>query len=258
MKQQFGSLILLDRIINEKETFHLSLMEKDDKILEPFLQTMEKEGLIEIGANGNYVVTEKGKETYQRLIQQQLSYTTHFDIYSHVDLGEGCFADKETDFLDDNRWTDLRVAVAEFKGIDPYRMVFLAMLSDESFFENPEWKFDLAMGTLFEEMESIVHNQVSLEELGYEDDDGSVSGNEVLTDIIEQGAALNQQRQEEQRQQEQEAERLNQTSPDDEIITTTTYYQGGYGYPMYDPWATMGAYAASALFVEALWYDPYW
>ena len=127
------------------------------------------------------------------MVQQQVSYQAHFEIYAFVDLGAGTFADPETDLLEDERWADLRVAVAEQKGIDPYRVVFLAMLSDESFFASPDWYFDLAMGTLFDELESITKEQIRIDELGYEDEDGNeVMGEEVIADVIEQGSQLAQ------------------------------------------------------------------
>ena len=109
-----------------------------------------------------------------------------------------------------------RVAVAEHKGVDPYRVVFLAMLSAEAFFENPEWRFDLAVGSLCDELETTVQDQISVEELGYEDDKGAVSGEDVIADIIERGSALAQERFRERQEAEQQA-----PMPDEQVITTS-------------------------------------
>ncbi|MBF0288761.1 MAG: hypothetical protein HQM14_13160 [SAR324 cluster bacterium] len=253
-QQQFAGMILLDRMIAGEARVHASLMDNDDKLLEKYLNVMESKGLIGVGEDNYYMVTEAGKQLYQKLLDQQVSYATHFDIYSHVNLSEGTFADKESDFLEDDCWADLRVAVAIFKGIDPYRMVFLAMLSDESFFQNPDWKFDMAMGTLFEELEDIVRSQITEDELSYEDEEGTVSGYSVLEDVIQQGAAINQERYQKQQEQERELEKYTE-QPEQE--TVTIIQNGGYGYG-YDPMMTLGAYAASALFIEAIWHDPYW
>lgn len=257
-KQQLSGLLLLDRIINKEESFHLSLMERDEQALEPMLKFMESEGLLEISEDDLYAVTKKGDNVYQKLIQQQVSYITHFEIYAYVDLGTAEFANPEDDFLEDDRWTDLRVAVGEFKKIDPHRIVFLAMLSDEVFFENPDWKFDLALGTLFNEMEAVVQDQVSIDELGYEDEDGEwVSGDNVMQDVIELGSQLNQEHYEQNEQEDVAAQRANDPQGE-EVITTTTYYDdGGYGGG-YSPLATFGAYAASAMFVDSMWHGHYW
>ena len=107
-----------------------------------------------------------------------------------MDLEKGEFGDSKEDLLEGNQWFDLRVAVAEFKEINPFRVVFLAMLSEEKFFENPDWKFDLGLGTLFDEFEQIVKDQLSIEDLSYEDQEGVVSGEDVIRDIIEQGKCL--------------------------------------------------------------------
>ncbi len=174
--------------------FHLSLASKDEDKLEPTLKEMEKQGWIEVGEDDYYITNDKGLEIYQKLTEQQESYVSHFDIYAYVDLQEGVFADPQSDLLEGDRWSDLRVTVAEYKGIDPYRVVFLSMLADGVWFENPDWRFDLSMGTLLDNLESLVMDQLSLDELGYEDDQGMVEGEEVIADVIEQGTALARER----------------------------------------------------------------
>ena len=236
-KQQFAALLVLDRLASKAARIHSAFMEKGEKHLEPHLDFLEDKGMVVRDEDYYYCPTEKGTILYQRLIQQRLSYVIHFDIYAYVDLGEGCFAEKTKDFLGSDQWEDLRVAVAEFKGIDPYQMVFLAMMSDETFFETHDWKFDLAMGTLFEEMEEIVLSQIREEELEYEDEEGLVLGREVLEDVIQQGAWLNQERYEA------------------KIEDGENHPDGYYGY---DPRQTFGAYAGNALFIESIWHGPYW
>ena len=156
------------------------------------------------------------------MVEQLEAYVVHFDIYAYVDLDNGAFGDPKTDLLEGDQWSDLRVAVAEHKGIDQYRVVFLAMLSAQRFFENPDWKFDLSMGTLFDEMQQIVQDQLCVEDLGYTDNEGQVSGEDVVRDIIEQGEELSRER----RRQVQKIEEKEQveTEPDEQVIRTTYYW----------------------------------
>ena len=84
-----------------------------------------------MGEDDYYITNDKGLEIYQKFTEQQESYVSHFDIYAYVDLQEGVFADPQSDLLEGGRWSDLRVAVAEYKGIDPYRVVFLSMRGRE-------------------------------------------------------------------------------------------------------------------------------
>ena len=186
-KLEFAGLLIMHRLVSEGERIHSSFMESNDRLVEPYLDALEDKGLVQRGAEYYYEATEKGKQLYQKLIDQRLAYARHFGIYERVDLAAGTFADPQSDFQDDERWADLRVAVAEFKGVDPYHMVFLAMLSDEHFFENHDWRFDLGMGNLFEEMEKIVQDQISEDDLAYEDEEGLISGHDVLQDVILQG-----------------------------------------------------------------------
>ena len=201
---------------------NIALAETDDEGLESLLNFMESRGTLTVEEDNYYKATDKGHEVYQDLVKQLEAYVTHFEVYAYVDLEQGIFGDPETDLLEGDKWSDLRVAVAEHKGIDPYRVVFLAMLSAETFYENPDWKFDLSMGTLFQEMKQIVLEQLHVDDLGYSDSEGKVSGEEVIRDIIEQGSELVAKRTS--REQEIKGRKQAEESPDEQVITTTYYW----------------------------------
>ena len=201
---------------------NIALAETDDEGLESLLNFMESRGTLTVEEDNYYKATDKGHEVYQDLVKQLEAYVTHFEVYAYVDLEQGIFGDPETDLLEGDKWSDLRVAVAEHKGIDPYRVVFLAMLSAETFYENPDWKFDLSMGTLFQEMKQIVLEQLHVDDLGYSDSEGKVSGEEVIRDIIEQGSELAAKRKS--REQEIKGRKQAEESPDEQVITTTYYW----------------------------------
>ena len=201
---------------------NIALAETDDEGLESLLNFMESRGTLTVEEDNYYKATDKGHEVYQDLVKQLEAYVTHFEVYAYVDLEQGIFGDPETDLLEGDKWSDLRVAVAEHKGIDPYRVVFLAMLSAETFYENPDWKFDLSMGTLFQEMEQIALEQLHVDDLGYSESEGKVSGEEVIQDIIEQGSDLAAKRKS--RDQEIKGRKQAEESPDEQVITTTHYW----------------------------------
>ena len=201
---------------------NIALAETDDEGLESLLNFMESRGTLTVEEDNYYKATDKGHEVYQDLVKQLEAYVTHFEVYAYVDLEQGIFGDPETDLLEGDKWSDLRVAVAEHKGIDPYRVVFLAMLSAETFYENPDWKFDLSMGTLFQEMKQLVLEQLHVDDLGYSDSEGKVSGEEVIRDIIEQGSELVAKRKS--RKQEIKGRKQAEESPDEQVITTTYYW----------------------------------
>ena len=200
---------------------NIALTETDDEGLESLLNFMESRGTLSLEKDNFYKITDKGHEVYQDLVKQLEAYVTHFEVYAYVDLEQGIFGDPETDLLEGEKWSDLRVAVAEYKGIDPYRVVFLAMLSAESFYENPDWKFDLSMGTLFQEMEQIVDEQLHVDDLCYGDSEGTFSGEEVIQDIIQQGSELAAKRK--RKENEINGRKHIKESPDERVITTTYY-----------------------------------
>jgi len=179
---------------NEKFRINIALVEKDQEKLEPILKFMEERSILTVGVDNYYKISKKGLELYSQLVDQLESYLMYFDVFAYVDLENGIFGDPNNDLLEGNQWTDLRVAIAEFKGMDPFRVVFLAMMSDEKFFENPDWKFELGLGTLFDELEQIVKDQVSVNDLSYEDDIGIVNGEDVIRDILKQGESLAKER----------------------------------------------------------------
>lgn len=201
---------------------NIALAETDDEGLESLLNFMESRGTLTVEEDNYYKATDKGHEVYQDLVKQLEAYVTHFEVYAYVDLEQGIFGDPETDLLEGDKWSDLRVAVAEHKGIDPYRVVFLAMLSAETFYENPDWKFDLSMGTLFQEMKQIVLEQLHVDDLGYSYSEDKVSGEVVIRDIIEQGSELVAHRKS--REQEIKGRKQAEESPDEQVITTTYYW----------------------------------
>ncbi len=206
---------------NQHCRLNIALAETDDEGLESLLNFMESLGTLTLGEDNYYKATDKGHEVYQDLVKQLEAYVTHFEVYAYVDLEQGIFGDPEKDLLEGEKWSDLRVAVAEHKGIDPYRVVFLAMLSAGTFYENPDWKFDLSMGTLFQEMKQIVLEQLHVDDLGYSDSEGEVSGEEIIRDIIEQGSELVAKRTS--RKQENKGRKQEEESPDEQVITTTYY-----------------------------------
>ena len=197
LSRQFAALVLLDRLLAKPGRWHAGLLEGDDSLLEPHFTLLSSAGLVEIAADDHYAVTAKGYQTYQHMLHQQQSYLAHFDIYAWVDLEAGVFGDADKDMDDDPRWTDLRLTVARYKGIDPHRMVFLSLLAGESLTqEGSDWRHDMALGSaFFDELAAIVTDAPPVDALGYSDEDGQpIAGQEVLEDVILQGAEQNAKR----------------------------------------------------------------
>ena len=135
-KKQFAGAYLLKKMVETSMEVPV-LLEGSNQFLEPVLSYLMEKEYVDIEENERYVPTENGREVLQRFLRRYYDFLRHFDIYCAVDLGEGAFAferyfdfdhdQQEADwqrFLNDDRWEDLRVAVAAFKGLNPVEIVF--------------------------------------------------------------------------------------------------------------------------------------
>lgn len=185
-KKTLAMLFLLESMVNADRRFS-TLLEGDDKLLEPFL-----DGLVEHRwadeASGVYVPTSLGKEKLALFMKRYSDFLNTLDVYHSVDLTRGEFAMASSARLDDNaysvyladeRWEDLRVTVAEYKKLDPVEIVFMSFLNEGRFdTEKAGWQFDLALGTTWDLILEICNSALTMEQLG---------GEAVLRDVITKG-----------------------------------------------------------------------
>ena len=243
-KKQFAAAYLLNVIINEKVIIPLYL-EGNYTDLEPVLEYMMMKSYLSVENKEFYAPTDKGKEILRRFMQRYSEFLKIFDIYCAVDLEEGTFAFEEyfntTDvkqwnkYLNDERWEDLRVAVAIYKKLNPVEIVFMSFLQEEQFGNRGEgWEFDLLLGSIWDDILKVCNTALSAPDLVYQDEDGSlVDGNMVLEDVIIQGAELNLalHKQEQKLQQELQQEEKDDDGYGVNEIETEVYEY--YCQPMY-------------------------
>lgn len=199
-KMRFAALFLLEYIINRPKLFKVWL-ERDDSDLEPILEWMLVQGWIEIVQGDHYAPNERGREVLEKFIGRYAEFVYFFDVFSGVDLEEGSFAfgryfDFENDrawqdFLNQERFEDLRIALAEYLDIDAVEIVFMQFVREDRFGKDATgWQFDLLLGSIWDAILEICNEATDVSELGYDSEDGYISGEAVMHDILEQGAKL--------------------------------------------------------------------
>ncbi|MBC2607196.1 hypothetical protein [Pelagicoccus albus] len=199
-KQQFAGIYLLEYMINAPKVFQL-MLEDGEEDLESILEWLLVRDLIEIKDQERYAPTEKGRKALEKFMGRYSDFLTFFDVFCAVDLGEGSFAfadyysfdgeDAWRNYLAQERWEDLRVAVANYKGIDPVEIVFMSFLNEGRFGRTETgWEFDLLLGSVWDEILQICNSALQVEQLGYDDDEGEVPGEAVIQDVIAQGLNL--------------------------------------------------------------------
>jgi len=229
--KEFGTLFLLERMVNTPRSFSV-LLEGDDSHLEDLLTFMVARDYLDINDKNRYVPTKKGREVVVRFKKRYQDFLKNFDCYCAVDLGEGEFAfeqfwefedeDEWCEYLEEERWEDLRVAVAQFKKLDPLEIVFMGFLNEDRFEDKKDgWQFDLVLGTLWDDLTEVCNCALALEDLAYEDDEGNqVSGEDVMKDILKQGGELNirLRKQEEEMMEDEDDEDEDEDSEEERVV----------------------------------------
>lgn len=244
-KKQFASAYLLNAIVNDDVSIPLYLDEKNND-LEPVLEYMMMKKYISVENKETYTSTQKGRDVLTNFMKRYVEFLKIFDIYCAVDLEQGNFAFEEyfffeTDdewgnYLNNERWEDLRVAVAVFKKINPVEIVFMSFLKEGQFGDRGEgWQFDLLLGTIWDDILDVCKTAVTATDISYTDEDGSpIDGNAVLEDVIVQGAELNLElhKEEKKRIEQQRAEEKEYEDDIDEYEPEYEVYEH-YCQPMY-------------------------
>jgi len=200
-RTQYAGVYVLERMINTPITFPL-VLDGRDRHIEAVLEWLFGRDYVEIVDNQHYAASAKGRQVLERFFGRYSDALKTMDIYGAVDLGEGSFAferisdfDDEAlwhDFLGQENWDDLRVAVAVFKGLDPMEIIFMSFISEGRFDDGDQaWQIAITDPHHWDEIETICNTALGVDNLAYEDDDGPVSGDEVLKELISQGAEIN-------------------------------------------------------------------
>jgi hypothetical protein len=228
-KKTFKAIILLNELINGTHKFR-TVDNGDDSVLEPLFIELLSKGYIQT-TGINYEATAKGQDVYNIFTKRYTEYLKVYDIFSFVDLEKGEFAfaryfdfdsdDAWADFTNDERFDDLRIAVALFKKIDPAEIVFMSFINENQFdTTSAGWQMDLVSDNTWKEIEEICNTAIKPEEVG----------EDAMADMIGQGSELMIKLLEEEINQEKNN---NSNYNQDEVVEeeTVTYYE-----PYYDPY----------------------
>lgn len=229
-KKTFKALILLNEMINGTHQFK-TIANGDDSVLEPLFVELMSKGYVQTSGM-YYQPTTKGQEVFNTFMKRYTEYLKVYDIYSFVDLEKGEFAfaryfDFDTDeawadFTNNERFDDLRIAVALFKKVDPAEIVFMSFLNENRFDTTANgWQMDIASDNEWKEIEEICRTAIKPEEVG----------EDAMVDMIGQGSELMMKLLEEENKQAQDNGTYNDGGETVVVEETVEYYE-----PYYDPY----------------------
>lgn len=249
-KVSYICIVLLNEIINEQAYPPVELV-GEDVFLEHYLKLLHTKGMLNI-KDGAYIPTENGRTELSNFLAKYTEYLQMFDIYCAVDLEGGMFAfeeinnpsfsdDQWLEFLSNDRFSDVRVAVADFKGLNPTEIVFMSFLTEGRFEVGSErWQYNLTGEEVWKEIEEICNTAISRE---YLETDGVLEdvirrGTEIALELIQEADELNLPQGGEEEYLFEETEEYVETEEVIEeyveVVETPIY---GYDYyePYYDP-----------------------
>ncbi|OYT70278.1 MAG: hypothetical protein CFK52_11450 [Chloracidobacterium sp. CP2_5A] len=261
----FASIFVLDKMARKGRKFAVAPTDPDEMALRDVIQTLFNERLIEI-QGAYYALTEAGKERVRRFRQRYEEYLAVYDIYCAVDLAAGEFAfERYYDFDDDawrlylqqERWEDLRVAVAIHKKLDPVEIVFMSFVMEGRFddYADGKWELGILSGELWNEILAIVNSNLHPCELGYATTDPNdpsrtleVTPDDVMGDILARGGQITLELVRRGKEIEAEQQALQPAA-----TTTETVYD--YDFVIADPYVYYTPYL-SPYYVSPVWTAP--
>lgn len=195
-RRLFNGTVLLGHMASNSIEYDV-LLPGSQTHLDSILAWLLTRNLVEISEKNFYRVSTLGHATSTAFRKRYMRVLRYFDVFSAVDLGSGEFAlahhsDFETEaawgrFLADDRWEDLRVPVGLHLGADPVELVFAHFMQEGRFsFVEGGWEVSLLEGLIWNEIEEICRQSLTIDDLGYDD----VSGEDVIAEVIEQGFLL--------------------------------------------------------------------
>ncbi len=228
----FRAIVVLNEMINGDRQFSSNAY-GDDAALQPLFAELTANGYI-ISSGGVYKVSSKGRGVFDTFMKRYTEYLKVYDVFSFVDLEKGEFAfssyfDFDTDddwfnFTDNERFDDLRIAVAMFKNVDPAEIVFMSFINENRFDTTAAgWQNGLMGDDAWAEIEEICNTAIKPDEVG----------KDAMVDIINQGSELMIKLMEEEQNQNNNNGGYNGGTTTTTVVEEETieYYE-----PYYDPY----------------------
>ncbi len=162
--EQQGSIQELGRLMFLHQIARGALIDVTKELAElsDVIAWAEKEDLIEIDVEkAAYKLTEKGKRRHASYMEEAQDLIRRYDIYGDVDLDSSGNAHFDTDL-----GRDLRVAVYELEGIDPYRARFVLGLNDGEWDKLDNWTQILDDEKWYREIFAPIDAAASVEDIG--------------------------------------------------------------------------------------------
>ncbi len=197
---QYAGLYLL-RLLQEPEVDATALVAEDEELLAPIVTWLVEQGYATVDSGDALQPTTAGGDVVTQFEKRYRAFLRDSDVFCAVDLEAGEFglasydqypdADQWQEFLAQERWEDLRVAVAQHEGLDPVDIIFMGLIQEDRFGRDEDgWSFDLLLGSVWDDVRQVCDSALKVADLGFDDGGERVDGASVIQEIIVLGRAL--------------------------------------------------------------------
>ena len=192
--------IILNKIKHGTE-IKFPLTGADDDIKEEIAKLLQL-NLIKIDmVKLTHKLTDKGIEFIKNLMKCYYEFKDLYTVFQRVNLNEGKFAlsefenyetDEEWrlfyDNLDRNVWLDLQINIAIYNKLDPYKLIFMSLIDENTFGNELNWQFDVHSELFVNKITEIYKNNYI--EPDKESDPNLEIYNDTLKNVYEQGKQI--------------------------------------------------------------------
>ncbi len=144
--------------------------------LQDIVSWAEKQGLIEIDVQKtSYKLTEKGKRAHESYVEEGQNLIKRYDLFADVDIDSS-----GSIFFETGLGRDLRIAVYEMEGVDPYRARFILGLNDGEWDKLDDWESLITSESWYREIFKVVDSAFSANDVG----------RDVMERVLDRGKAM--------------------------------------------------------------------
>lgn len=196
----YAAALVAESVENNSELFAV----KRDEVQSRFpliFKFMLEENLIT--KDSAFTLTDSGSKFLKRFLIHYGEFIHYLEVFSRFDLTEWEFAYSSyndfmpgrekswNNFLQEERWDDLRIAMAQNLNLNMQEIMFFTLYHEGYFNQSEKQSESYLIKGLKKDLESMLSRKIKLEDLSYEDEEGEeVSWTLVVEDLSDQSADL--------------------------------------------------------------------
>ena len=197
---EYTSLFILKDLCDKPKGISFHAL-KNNSCLKTMVQWLLERSYICVSETGSYVMSEKGFVILSYLLKKYESFLQCYDIFSGVDIRNLDFAfryyhtfkneDDWERFSCEERWLDLRGAVAEYYKFDIVELIFWNFVTGGEFSCGEKNRpFKLVFESIWNRIQTICNQSIPLDSLSHTKGGKKIPAEDVIQTILKKGKQI--------------------------------------------------------------------